>query len=215
MSAVTSSGSGRRWGRFVTSMCWRSWTIFPMSSGRSSAPARGCGAPVADDAGQRALSASARSPTSTTHTPPFVADNAMHANLRATDVLPVLVGAQWRKLHRQVRKAGTGPSNRQLHRIRIKAKQVRYAAEAAAPVVGGPSASRTRQRPRRSKPSSGSTTMPLPRRPGCESSRAVYLPQLHSKPVACRPSRIGFNASSDAIGVGRGKNSPDRRVWRG
>ncbi len=74
-----------------------------------------------------------------THTPPFVvADNAVHANHHATDVLPVLVGARWRKLHRQVRKAGTRPSNRQLHRIRIKAKQVRYAAEAAAPVVGGP-----------------------------------------------------------------------------
>lgn len=67
-------------------------------------------------------------------TPPFVA----HADDRASEVLPVLVGARWRKLRRYVRKAGKRPSNRQLHRIRIKAKQVRYAAEAAAPVIGKP-----------------------------------------------------------------------------
>ena len=35
-----------------------------------------------------------------------------------------------------MRKAGRHPSDRDLHRIRIGAKQLRYAAEAATPVVG-------------------------------------------------------------------------------
>ena len=55
---------------------------------------------------------------------------------RAADALPAVVGAQWRSLRKRVRKAGRRPSDRDLHRIRIRAKQLRYAAEAAAPVVG-------------------------------------------------------------------------------
>jgi CHAD domain-containing protein len=39
-------------------------------------------------------------------------------------------------VRRQVRRAGPTPSATQLHRIRIKSKQLRYAAEAATPVVG-------------------------------------------------------------------------------
>ncbi len=58
------------------------------------------------------------------------------AETLATDVLPVLVGRQWKSLRRRVRKAGKDPSDDQLHRIRIGAKQLRYAAELAAPVVG-------------------------------------------------------------------------------
>jgi CHAD domain-containing protein len=50
--------------------------------------------------------------------------------------LPDLVGIPWDKLRRQVRKAGRHPDAHQLHRIRIRAKQVRYASEAASPVVG-------------------------------------------------------------------------------
>jgi len=42
----------------------------------------------------------------------------------------------WRKLRRQVRDAGPQPSDTDLHQIRIRAKQLRYAAEASAPVLG-------------------------------------------------------------------------------
>ncbi len=55
---------------------------------------------------------------------------------RAADVLPALVGRQWKALRRRVRKAGDDPSDDQLHRIRIGAKQLRYAAELAEPVMG-------------------------------------------------------------------------------
>ncbi len=55
---------------------------------------------------------------------------------RASDALPAVVGTQWRSLRKRVRKAGRHPSDKDLHRIRIRAKQLRYAAEAAAPVVG-------------------------------------------------------------------------------
>jgi CHAD domain-containing protein len=41
-------------------------------------------------------------------------------------------------LRRQVRRAGHHPSPTQLHQIRIKSKQLRYAAEAAIPVIGKP-----------------------------------------------------------------------------
>jgi CHAD domain-containing protein len=47
-----------------------------------------------------------------------------------------LVGAEWRALGRRVRKSGSQPTNRQLHRIRIGAKRLRYAAELAEPVIG-------------------------------------------------------------------------------
>jgi CHAD domain-containing protein len=60
------------------------------------------------------------------------------AQRSAVDVLPSLVGARWRAVRRQVRRAGRCPSATQLHRIRIKSKQLRYAAEAATPVMGKP-----------------------------------------------------------------------------
>ncbi len=56
----------------------------------------------------------------------------------ARDVLPALVKVPWKKLKRRVRRAGAHPSDRQLHRIRIASKQLRYASEAASPVMGDP-----------------------------------------------------------------------------
>ena len=66
--------------------------------------------------------------------PPFF--GALPATSLAKDVLPGLVRRPWRVLRRRVRKAELQPSDRELHRIRIGAKQLRYAAEVAAPVVG-------------------------------------------------------------------------------
>jgi len=54
----------------------------------------------------------------------------------ASRALPRLVGKPWRSLARKVRKAGRHPTDQELHKIRIGAKQLRYAAELAAPVVG-------------------------------------------------------------------------------
>ena len=74
-----------------------------------------------------------------TRTPPFALGSGDHGEeAAARRVLPALVGRRWRALRRQVRKSGPDPTDRDLHRIRIKAKQLRYAAEAAAPVVGKP-----------------------------------------------------------------------------
>ena len=56
----------------------------------------------------------------------------------AADVVPPLVAGRWRALRRQVRRAGSNPAPAQLHEIRIKSKQLRYAAEAATPVIGRP-----------------------------------------------------------------------------
>ncbi len=56
----------------------------------------------------------------------------------ARDHLPSLIRRRWRAVRRQVRRAGAEPSARELHLIRIKSKQLRYAAEAAGPVVGSP-----------------------------------------------------------------------------
>lgn len=49
-----------------------------------------------------------------------------------------LVRRPWKKIRRKVKKAGKRPSDRQLHRIRIRAKQLRYACEASSAVLGGP-----------------------------------------------------------------------------
>jgi len=64
---------------------------------------------------------------------------------RARDALPALVGRPWKRVRRRVHAAGRKPSNTQLHRIRIASKQLRYAAEAAEPVVGS-AAARTARR---------------------------------------------------------------------
>ena len=63
----------------------------------------------------------------------------------ARTALPRLLLPHWKKLRRRVEKAGSRPSDTQLHRIRIGSKQVRYGAELAEPVLGK-SARRTARR---------------------------------------------------------------------
>ncbi len=60
------------------------------------------------------------------------------ASRPATSVLPALVRHRWRSLRREVRKAGRHPTDPELHAMRIRAKELRYAAELAAPVFGNP-----------------------------------------------------------------------------
>ncbi len=69
---------------------------------------------------------------------PLAAGTEDVARQPAKKALPPLVATRWRAVRRQVRRAGSDPSAVQLHQIRIKSKQLRYAAEAAAPVIGKP-----------------------------------------------------------------------------
>ena len=71
-----------------------------------------------------------------TRIPPFFGSDAVGPDDAGRDVLPGLVGARWRALRRQARKGGADPSDQQLHRIRINARHLRFAAELAEPVVG-------------------------------------------------------------------------------
>jgi CHAD domain-containing protein len=54
----------------------------------------------------------------------------------ARDALPLLLGIHWRKLRRRIARAGSTPSDGELHRIRIGSKQLRYGAEVAEPIMG-------------------------------------------------------------------------------
>jgi CHAD domain-containing protein len=54
----------------------------------------------------------------------------------AVEVVPGLVRRPWHKLAKRVEALGEHPSDADLHAVRIRTKRVRYAAEAAAPVVG-------------------------------------------------------------------------------
>jgi CHAD domain-containing protein len=54
----------------------------------------------------------------------------------AAEALPALVVKPWRDLRRAVRALDEHPPDEELHRVRILAKRVRYAAEAVAPAVG-------------------------------------------------------------------------------
>ena len=54
----------------------------------------------------------------------------------SVDVLPVLVQKRWRSLRRRVKRGGVRPTDRELHRMRIAAKRLRYAAEASVPAIG-------------------------------------------------------------------------------
>jgi CHAD domain-containing protein len=56
----------------------------------------------------------------------------------ASEAAPPLVAKAWRRLRKAVRRAGGTPPDEALHRIRIRAKRARYAAEAVKPVVGKP-----------------------------------------------------------------------------
>jgi CHAD domain-containing protein len=54
----------------------------------------------------------------------------------ARDALPLLLGIHWKKLRRRIAKAGSAPTDTELHRIRIGSKQLRYGAEVAEPIMG-------------------------------------------------------------------------------
>jgi CHAD domain-containing protein len=58
------------------------------------------------------------------------------ASAPASDVLPGLVRRPWHKLAKRVEALDESPSFEELHAVRIRTKRARYAAEAAAPVVG-------------------------------------------------------------------------------
>jgi CHAD domain-containing protein len=65
---------------------------------------------------------------------PMVLDGARPA----AEALVPEVARTWSRLRDEVRQAGPEPSDSQLHRIRIRAKRCRYAAEAVVPVMGKP-----------------------------------------------------------------------------
>ena len=56
----------------------------------------------------------------------------------ATDAVPALVRRPWHRLAKRAKALGSAPTDAQLHEVRIHTKRVRYAAEAAEPVVGKP-----------------------------------------------------------------------------
>jgi CHAD domain-containing protein len=58
------------------------------------------------------------------------------ADLPAAKVLPALARKPWRRLRREVRALPADPPDEALHRVRIRAKRARYAAEACRPVAG-------------------------------------------------------------------------------
>jgi CHAD domain-containing protein len=60
----------------------------------------------------------------------------LEADLPAATVLPGLVRAPWKKLAKEVRGLDDPPTDEQLHRVRIRTKRVRYAAEAVSPLFG-------------------------------------------------------------------------------
>jgi CHAD domain-containing protein len=60
------------------------------------------------------------------------------ADESAGDAIPKLVRRPWHRLAKRAKALGDEPSYEQLHEVRIRTKRVRYAAEAAAAIVGKP-----------------------------------------------------------------------------
>ena len=54
----------------------------------------------------------------------------------AAEAIPALVRRPWHRLSKRAKDLGDAPTDHQLHDLRIRTKRARYAAEAAAPVVG-------------------------------------------------------------------------------
>jgi CHAD domain-containing protein len=71
-----------------------------------------------------------------TRNPPVLSVDQVDTSGIGREQLTDLVSNDWRALRRRVRKSGVKASNHQLHRIRIGAKRLRYAAEMAEPVIG-------------------------------------------------------------------------------
>jgi len=63
-------------------------------------------------------------------------DAWLRSNEPAKRVLPPLVARRWKKLQAAIHRGGHIPTDLQLHRVRIRAKEVRYAAELSTPVIG-------------------------------------------------------------------------------
>lgn len=68
------------------------------------------------------------------HRPPVTDD----ADAPARRALPEIVRGPWKHLQKAVESLGDRPEDAALHDVRIRAKRTRYAAEAAAPVLGKP-----------------------------------------------------------------------------
>ena len=66
-------------------------------------------------------------------TPPFAVKEAEHS---AADVVPILLRRPLHRLRREANRLGTPPSDDELHRVRILAKRLRYAADISAPLFG-------------------------------------------------------------------------------
>jgi|SRR5579884_609904 len=64
---------------------------------------------------------------------------------RAADALPPLVRRPWRRLQKAVQMLPETPADEELHAVRILAKHTRYAAEAAAGVIGKPATAFAKQ----------------------------------------------------------------------
>jgi CHAD domain-containing protein len=70
--------------------------------------------------------------------PPFA--EGASVDRRARNVLPKIVRRPWRHLEQAVNSLPAEPDDADLHEVRIRAKRTRYAAEAAAPLLGKPAA---------------------------------------------------------------------------
>jgi CHAD domain-containing protein len=60
----------------------------------------------------------------------------LEADLPASTVLPGLMRKPWKKVKKAVKALGDDPTDEELHQVRIKAKRLRYASEAVAPLMG-------------------------------------------------------------------------------
>jgi CHAD domain-containing protein len=70
--------------------------------------------------------------------PPWRADGTVDPDRPAASELGQLVRRPWRRLRKAVDELDAEPNDQALHRVRIKAKAVRYGAETARPVIGRP-----------------------------------------------------------------------------
>jgi hypothetical protein len=130
--AATSPFNGGRWGtpwRLTAALDVEPAPASVWAPASPEAPAPSPEAPT--DAGEPASGLGEPSPA-----PPSWA--GIDGDERAADALPRLVRQPWRRLRRAINELGTDPPDLELHEVRIRAKRVRYAAEAVAVVVGSP-----------------------------------------------------------------------------
>jgi CHAD domain-containing protein len=125
----------------------------------------------------------------------------LEADLPAGATLPDLLRKPWRKLRQAVKRLDDPPADEDLHAVRIRAKRLRYAAEAVSPLLG------------KSARDLGEAAADLQDVLGRHNDAVVAARWLREAAARARSARTAFVAG-ELAGLERWEAAQTRDTWR-